>query len=183
MTTQNVFEQRRVFVMRGLPGEGKSSMTKALCKWLRPQIGQANVVVVSTDLFWYDEDDNYNFDISKLSEAHAWCLNTYHDLLVGKIPVIIVDNCNIHAWEAAPYMQLAIAHHYDPALIDVVAVSPSMDVFARQRHGVPWKTWANMKRAREVEQFPPHWTRMVMTSDPVRLNAGFDVMAKDILRG
>ena len=54
-----------LYLLRGLPGSGKSSVAKSL---MNAQTGH-----VEADMFFMDNKGNYNFDVSKLEEAHKWC--------------------------------------------------------------------------------------------------------------
>jgi len=53
-----------LFLVRGLPGSGKTSFASAIWN---------DYAVCEADKFFYDKEGNYNFDGSKLKEAHAWC--------------------------------------------------------------------------------------------------------------
>jgi len=52
-----------LFLVRGLPGSGKTSFASAIWN---------DYAVCEADKFFYDKEGNYNFDGSKLKEAHAW---------------------------------------------------------------------------------------------------------------
>ncbi len=53
-----------MFIARGLPGSGKSTLTKKIAN-VYP-----SAVVCAGDDFFIDQNGNYNFDASKLHEAH-----------------------------------------------------------------------------------------------------------------
>jgi len=83
-----------MILVRGLPGSGKSTLAKTLIGFY---------MHVETDKFWGPE---YNFDMSRLGEAHAWCLSATRRLLVaGFSPV--VSNTFTTKKELAPYFALA----------------------------------------------------------------------------
>lgn len=52
-----------LFLLRGLPGSGKSTLARYLA-WYHYE----------ADQYFVDDNGNYNWDASKLSDAHMWCL-------------------------------------------------------------------------------------------------------------
>ncbi|KAJ3328846.1 hypothetical protein HDU91_004009, partial [Kappamyces sp. JEL0680] len=61
-------EQHILYIVRGLPGSGKSTMVQAMTAGLPPD----SFVVLATDDYFLDSDNNYDFDSSLLGEAHQW---------------------------------------------------------------------------------------------------------------
>lgn len=53
-------------IVRGLPGSGKSTFAKQLAIQLGCRHFEA-------DMFFTDENGNYNFDRQKIGDAHEWC--------------------------------------------------------------------------------------------------------------
>ena len=62
-----------LFLVRGLPGSGKTSFASAIWN---------DYAVCEADKFFYDKKGNYNFDGSKLKEAHAWCKNEVESRMI-----------------------------------------------------------------------------------------------------
>jgi len=88
----------RLILIRGLPGSGKSTMAKSFSD---------DYVRLETDMFWYDVDGNYNFDISRIKEAHEWCqmeTRKYFGVYGGDV---IVSNTFTTKKELQPYFDLA----------------------------------------------------------------------------
>ena len=54
---------KTLFLIRGLSGSGKSSFARHIWN---------NYAIFEADKFFCDEEGNYNFDLSKLDEAHKW---------------------------------------------------------------------------------------------------------------
>ena len=53
---------KMLYIVRGLPGSGKSTLANALSlEGLYPHF--------ENDMFWYDDDGNYNWDASKVTLA------------------------------------------------------------------------------------------------------------------
>jgi predicted kinase len=143
--------------MRGLPGCGKSTLAEDLKKLYDV------VDVLSTDDFWGPE---YNFDPSKIGEAHAWNLRRWIETLqmmqreddAPSEHVIVCANTNIHATEIAPYWATAAAYGYEPMIMQLDC--PVEVSLARNVHNVPEHVIRGMAAALgpAEENFPPWWT-------------------------
>jgi predicted kinase len=84
---------KKLIIWRGLPGSGKSFQIQNL-----PE----HAVVCSADHF-FDTGTAYNFDQSKLGEAHAACqLKAFNAMAEGR-PLVVIDNTNSRKWEYALY--------------------------------------------------------------------------------
>jgi len=100
---------KTMFLLRGLPGSGKSTMANVIqrsfmtCSWYE------------ADMFWYTEvgDDytKYDFDINRLHEAHQWCQSKVESILKMEQPVI-VSNTFTTEKELKPYYKLAEFYGY-----------------------------------------------------------------------
>jgi len=85
-----------VYIMRGIPGGGKSFVAKTLAP---------KKDIFGTDDFW---GEDYNFDIKKLGIAHKWNQKRVADAMEsGLYPTIVVDNTNITAKEMKSYVDNA----------------------------------------------------------------------------
>lgn len=104
-----------MIIMRGIPGSGKSTLANKFVSDIETTIYGVNIY--STDDFWYDENDQYVFDIKKLSEAHAW---NYHrvDFDINEYDVVIIDNTNIVWRDFKEYVVLAVNHGYNIMLAE-----------------------------------------------------------------
>ena len=56
---------KKLFLVRGLPGSGKSTFAKAL-------VG-SDFLVCEADKFFYDKEGNYNFDATKVTKIDNRC--------------------------------------------------------------------------------------------------------------
>lgn len=100
----------KVFVMRGLPGSGKSS-------WIKTQIArmesQAPNVVISADSYHLETVDGksvYKFRPERARAAHDCCLSEFvRTMSLPSAIEVFVDNTNLSAWEIAPYVRVAEA--------------------------------------------------------------------------
>jgi predicted kinase len=92
---------KNLYLLRGLPGSGKSTLAK--------QLGGSHF---ETDKYFVGENGEYNFDGSKLKEAHQWCQDSVSNAMVlnhttGEHETIVISNTFTQEWEMKPYMDMA----------------------------------------------------------------------------
>ena len=144
---------KQVKIMRGCSGSGKSTHTRNLVR--EAKANDISWVVVSADAHFLDEEGNYNFDPSKLGEAHGSCFVQCIDALRNNIGLVIVDNTNTTAVEIAPYMAAAAAYGYDA---EILLVEADVDVaIERNVHGVPAEAVKRQAKNIQQEKLPPWW--------------------------
>ncbi|XP_058275464.1 uncharacterized protein LOC120749445 isoform X2 [Hirundo rustica] len=97
--------QKLLLILRGLPGSGKSTLSRAL-------LGQScDGVVLSTDDY-FRQRYGYTYNAAQLGDAHEWNRKRAKQAMEqGKSPVII-DNTNTQAWEMKPYVEVALEKGY-----------------------------------------------------------------------
>lgn len=96
-----------LILIRGLPGSGKSTTAKSFSD---------DFVHLETDMFWYDINRNYNFDISRIKEAHEWCQRVTREYLeLGND--VVVSNTFTTKKELKPYFDLAKCFNIVPQVI------------------------------------------------------------------
>ena len=127
-------------LIRGLPGCGKS--TKA---------AKLDQPVFEADQFFVDAEGNYNFDPSKLGEAHAACnANTLKGLQDGTN--CIVSNTFTQRWEMEPYLEMAKANGFSVNIIDLYDGDCSDEQLAeRNTHGVPLAAIQTMRNRYQLD--------------------------------
>lgn len=95
---------RCLYLIRGIPGSGKSTFAKELVP---------DFLVCEADKFFI-KDNEYQFNPSKLGEAHIWCqkiVETY--MKDGELyPKIAVSNTFTTERELQPYFDLAEKYDY-----------------------------------------------------------------------
>ena len=97
--------EKMLYIVRGIPGSGKSTFAKSL--------GGSHF---ETDMFFM-VDGEYKFDFTKLKEAHKWCQDRVGNAMILNITanlnnVIVVSNTFTQEWELQPYYELAIKYGY-----------------------------------------------------------------------
>ena len=118
-----------LFLVRGLPGSGKTSFASAIWN---------DYAVCEADKFFYDKEGNYNFDPSKLKEAHNWCKNEVeirmqdHQNNQQYYPEIAVSNTFTQEWEMEDYFKLAEKYGYKVVSLIIENRHGGQNV-----HGVP----------------------------------------------
>jgi predicted kinase len=132
-----------LFLVRGLPGSGKTSFASAIWN---------DYAVCEADKFFYDKEGNYNFDPSKLKEAHNWCKNEVetrmqdHQNNQQYYPEIAVSNTFTQEWEMEDYFKLAEKYGYKVVSLIIENRHGGQNV-----HGVPEDKLQIMKNRFEIK--------------------------------
>ena len=132
-----------LFLVRGLPGSGKSTFATHIWN---------EYAVCEADKFFYDKEGNYNFDPSKLKDAHAWCRNEVeirmkdHQINQQFYPEIAVSNTFTQEWEMKDYYELAEKYGYK-----VVSLIVENRHGGKNVHGVPDDKLEIMKNRFEIK--------------------------------
>jgi NEDD4-binding protein 2 len=109
-----------LYIVRGLSGSGKTSLAGEITNPIWCSDRKAFFKdVYSADDYFTDEQGNYNFDPSKLKDAHEDCQKNV-ELAMTKDYVckIAVANTFSQAWEAEPYFKLAEKYSYSPLVVE-----------------------------------------------------------------
>jgi predicted kinase len=97
--------EKMLYLVRGIPGSGKSTFAKNL-------VGEKDYCHKEADMFFVDREGNYNFEPSKIKDAHQWCQEEMDFLMgLGHSPVV-VSNTFTQERELQPYYELAIKYGY-----------------------------------------------------------------------
>ena len=132
-----------LFLVRGLPGSGKTTFATAIWN---------DYAVCEADKFFYDKEGNYNFDPTKLKEAHAWCKNEVESKMIEHqnnqqyYPEIAVSNTFTQEWEMEDYFKLAEKYGYKVVSLIIENRHGSENV-----HGVPEEKLQIMKNRFEIK--------------------------------
>ncbi len=93
-----------MFILRGLPGSGKSTKAK--------QLAGDNGVILSTDDFFMINGE-YQYDPAMIGEAHFWNETRAQNAIENEVSPIVIDNTNVEAWQPKKYVEMALAAGYD----------------------------------------------------------------------
>ena len=131
---------KSLYLLRGLPGSGKSTLAK--------QLGGSHF---ETDKYFVDEHGNYNFDGSKLREAHQWCQDSVSDAMIlnhttGENETIVVSNTFTQEWEMNTYFDLAKSWGY--TVFSIIVENRHGGI---NQHGVPEDKLKQMEDRFEIK--------------------------------
>ncbi len=84
-----------LFIIRGLPGSGKTSLGNKL-----------SLLLYAADDFFVDAEGRYKFDPSKLGQAHAQCQENVRKALEFGCEKVAVTNTFTQRWEIQPYLDI-----------------------------------------------------------------------------
>ncbi len=104
-------------IIRGAPGSGKSTYAKNL--------GGRHI---EADMY-FETPDGYEFDRTKLRDAHAWCIQTTENYLESGLSVV-VTNTFTKVWEVKPYIELSVKYDVELSIIHLTSLYSNV-------HGVP----------------------------------------------
>lgn len=86
-----------VIFIRGLPGSGKTTLANKIAS-------KENYTILEADMWFEDDEGNYNFDPKELGKAHEWCYKSFKELLKQGNRNVIVSNTFVHLWEIDNYI-------------------------------------------------------------------------------
>lgn len=125
--------QKVLYLIRGVPGAGKSHLAAFLAeRCCRHEADDYFMVEHGKGKF------KYVFDVDKLPEAHAACLDAVKKNIADCQPKIVVANTFVKKDEMKAYYDLAKEHGYE--VVEIIVKSNFKSV-----HGVPKDIVERMK--------------------------------------
>ena len=97
-------QERVLYILRGCPGSGKSTLSREL----KGETGR----VFSTDDFFIRSDGEYAFDPKKVAGFHKRNQERARDAISEGHSPVVIDNTNTTAWEMRPYVEMGLRHGY-----------------------------------------------------------------------
>jgi predicted ABC-type ATPase len=79
---------KTLYIVRGLPGSGKSTFAQTL-----------ECPVFEADMFFVNSQGVYNFDFTRIKDAHAWCQEMVEDHMFNQHEKIAVSNTFTQEWQ------------------------------------------------------------------------------------
>jgi predicted kinase len=137
---------KELFLLRGLPGAGKSTLADSLGgNW------------IEANQYFINKEGVYQFDVTKLKDAHHYCQarvehvmefysNGEETIKYTSFGRIIVSNTFTQEWEMQPYYDLAEKYGYRVYSLIVENRHDGIN-----QHGVPVEKLIEMKNRFQVK--------------------------------
>jgi predicted kinase len=97
-----------LILLRGVPGSGKTTLGEIILQTTQHQTPD----VLSADNFFINDKGEYNFDSTKLKEAHNFCQQKCAERMRLEFSKIVVANTFTQEWEMKPYFEMAERYRY-----------------------------------------------------------------------
>ena len=126
---------RCVYILRGVPGSGKTSLAQQLSSQANHHFSSLNdrhallpyTAICSNEAFFTDANTGKHvYDSNRIPESHSYCLAQFLQSISSNIPVIILDNPNCHMWEWKNYATLAAMVQYSVIVYEIICSDASM---------------------------------------------------------
>jgi predicted kinase len=129
---------KELFLLRGLPGAGKSTLAKML-------VGGKDYCHKEADMYFVDRVGNYTFNPSQLKDAHKWCQDEIEFAMKYDHSPVVVSNTFTQEWEMEYYYDLAKEYGY--RVYSLIVENRHSGV---NSHGVPEEKLVQMKNRFEI---------------------------------
>jgi predicted kinase len=137
---------KELYLLRGLPGAGKSTLAGAL--------GGTHL---EADMYHIDKNGVYDWKPEKVKDAHKWCQYYVEkamtwdehpeiEFISAGVSKIVVSNTFTQEWEMQPYYDLA--KHYGYRVFSIIVENRHGGV---NEHNVPAETLEKMKQRFEIK--------------------------------
>jgi tRNA uridine 5-carbamoylmethylation protein Kti12 len=131
---------KTLILLRGLPGSGKSTLAGSL----------EMVFCYEADKYFEDENGKYNFDPTKIKQAHQWCQDRVEKAMNAPNgfppPRIVVSNPFTQEWEMEAYYKLAKQYGY--MVYSLIVENRHGGI---NEHSVPEETIEKMRNRFEIK--------------------------------
>jgi predicted kinase len=134
--------QGELILLRGLPGSGKSTLAKIILQLRSTDEPE----VLSADDFFEDKEGDYNFDSTKLKEAHNYCQFRCSERMRQQKAKIVVANTFTQEWEMDEYFKMAERYNYRVHTVVVENRHGNENI-----HGVPEDKLQQMKNRFQIK--------------------------------
>ena len=134
--------QGELILLRGLPGSGKTTLAKIILQLRSTDEPE----ILSADDFFEDNEGDYNFDPTKLKEAHNYCQFRCSERMRQQKAKIVVANTFTQEWEMDEYFKMAERYNYRVHTVVVENRHGNENI-----HGVPEDKLQQMKNRFQVK--------------------------------
>ena len=129
--------QGELILLRGLPGSGKSTLAKIILQVRSTDEPE----ILSADDFFEMNGKEYEFDATKIKEAHNYCQFRCSERMRQQKARIVVANTFTQEWEMEEYFKMAERYNYRVHTVIVENRHGNENV-----HGVPEDKLQQMKK-------------------------------------
>ena len=138
-------------IMRGLPGSGKSSLVRQILRTY------PHAEVCSADAFFIQADGSYQYDRTKIKEAHLFSQGRAEALCEDACNLVIVDNTHVKRWELQPYINTAAKFRYTVLILEPQTpwAKDPVQLAKRNSHNVSENVI--MKKLKEWQEIRPRY--------------------------
>ena len=134
--------QGELILLRGLPGSGKTTLAKIILQLRSTDEPE----ILSADDFFENKEGDYNFDPTKLKEAHNYCQFRCSERMRQQKAKIVVANTFTQEWEMDEYFKMAERYNYRVHTVIVENRHGNENV-----HGVPEDKLQQMKNRFQIK--------------------------------
>jgi len=143
--------QKYIVIIRGLSGSGKRTVADFMCDG---DTDECRRVAISANDYFYNEEDEFEFDSSKLKDAHHWCLREVEVCALQGYDLIVVHNSFTRRWEVEPYFRIAEKNGYRISVLSMYDSGLNdMQLANRSEHTVPLHSIRNQRKRWELDVF------------------------------
>jgi predicted kinase len=96
-------QNKVLIILRAAPNAGKTTFANYI-NWLAGDCGE---VLSADDYFTNKETGEYNYDVSKIKDAHNSCRDSFINGIINNVSPIIIANTNQREWEFQFYLDKA----------------------------------------------------------------------------
>ncbi|MCK9574644.1 MAG: AAA family ATPase [Candidatus Pacearchaeota archaeon] len=97
-------KEKILFMVRGVPGSGKSSVAEEIAK------GYPDVICCADD--YHMIDGEYKWELARQGYAHKSCQAKCENLMKCGVPRVVVSNTSTTVKEMKPYYDMAATYGY-----------------------------------------------------------------------
>ena len=126
---------KTLILLRGLPGSGKTTFAKTL-----------EGLHIEADMYFINESGEYNFEPTKIKDAHKWCNELVEEWMREEQDKIIVSNTFTQEWEMESYYEMAKKYGY--RVYSIIVENRHGGV---NEHGVPDDKLEQMKNRFQIK--------------------------------
>ena len=127
-------QQKYMILIRGLSGSGKRTVADLICG----SVEDDSRIAISANDYFYSDTGTFEFDATKLKDAHIWCLSEVETCILQGYETIVIHNTFSRKWEVEPYLKIACKNGYRISILSLYDSGLSDTQLAqRSEYGVP----------------------------------------------